>query len=205
MNRATVGGRVGRKDTVRKRGAARSPRWIAMYRTRNDHAPALHGASYGAPQTCRADAEAWAGAALPPVRPVVAALSSSWSLPRDPAAAGQARRLTRHFLLHRGLAEYAETAELLVSELVTNALVHGHGAITLRLRRRRGTLRCEVTDHCADIPGNRPQSPDSETGRGIHLLEMLARRWGVRCLERGKAVWFELATATTCGDAVESG
>ncbi len=198
---ATAGGTVGRKGTARQCGAARSPRWIAMYRTRKHPAPSLYGAS----QTCRADAEAWTGAALPPVRPVVAALSSSWSLPRDATAAGQARRLTRHFLLHRGLAEHAETAELLVSELVTNALVHGHGPITLRLRRRRGTLRCEVTDHCAEVPGNRPQSPDSETGRGIHLLEMLARRWGVRCLDRGKAVWFELVTATTCGDAAEPG
>ncbi|MGP3983318.1 ATP-binding protein [Streptomyces sp. KR80] len=116
-----------------------------------------------------------------------------------PTEPRQARQLTRHVLVHWALPEHCETAELLVSEIVTNALTHGNGPVRLYLRCWHGTLRFEVTDCCASIPQIRPLSPDSEEGRGLHLLEVLARQWGVRGLGDGKIIWFELATCAVRG------
>lgn len=116
----------------------------------------------------------------------------SWTVPPGSAGPGHARRFTRGQLRRWQLDELADTAELLVSELVTNAVIHGGGCPVLSLRRRRGLLRCAVTDDCAAVPRRRPQSPDSESGRGVHLLDVLAHRWGVLLRGRGKTVWFEL-------------
>ncbi|MGP3954068.1 ATP-binding protein [Streptomyces sp. 7N604] len=129
------------------------------------------------------------GAGLPDRRP-------SWVVPPDLEGPGRARQITRQQLLSWRLDEHSDTAELLVSELVTNAVTHGAGPVTLSLSRRHGTLLCEVTDGHAALPQLRPQSPDSESGRGLQLLDMLARQWGVRSRGRGKTVWFELATCT---------
>ncbi|HEY8480683.1 MAG TPA: SpoIIE family protein phosphatase [Spirillospora sp.] len=89
-----------------------------------------------------------------------------------------------------GLQSLTDTVELLVSELVTNALVHGAGSMGLRLIRG-GSLLCEVYDDGADLPRLRHAATTDESGRGLQLVSHLAARWGTHRAERGKVVWFE--------------
>lgn len=119
-----------------------------------------------------------------------------WPLPQDPTAARRARQITRRQLLSWELNEPCDTAELLVSELVTNALSHGRGPVRLCLAAWHGTLRCEVADQGGALPRRRPLSLGGETGRGMHLVDVLADRWGVDLRGPGKTVWFELPTCT---------
>lgn len=143
-----------------------------------------------------------AGSAASPPAPATApgapvpAAAPSWHLPEDPTAARRARQVTRCQLLAWELNDHCETAELLVSELVTNALSHGRGPIRLGLGRRHGMLRCEVADHGRGLPQPRPLSMSGESGRGMHLVDALTNRWGVDHEASGKTVWFELATCT---------
>jgi anti-sigma regulatory factor (Ser/Thr protein kinase) len=124
----------------------------------------------------------------------------SYLLPQDPRAARLARRLTRHQLLRWGLSEYCDTAELLVSELVSNALLHGRGPVRLSLRHSQGLLRCEVTDMQESMPEIRSPAEDDQTGRGLCLMDMMADEWGAyRTAVRGKCVWFELGTPMSLG------
>ncbi|MGP4021835.1 SpoIIE family protein phosphatase [Actinomadura sp. 3N407] len=88
------------------------------------------------------------------------------------------------------LEPLADTVELLVSELVTNALVHGAGSMGLRVIKG-GSLLCEVYDDGADLPRLRNADATDESGRGLQLVSHLAARWGTHRTERGKVVWFE--------------
>lgn len=88
----------------------------------------------------------------------------------------------------------ADTAELLVSELVTNALRHTRGALRLNLLVREGRLRCEVEDTASASPVRRVVDTDAEDGRGMELLDLLAEVWGGTRTATGKTVWFELPT-----------
>jgi anti-sigma regulatory factor (Ser/Thr protein kinase) len=92
------------------------------------------------------------------------------------------------------MAAYRDTAELLVSELVTNALRHGEGPmIRLTLSCRLGALHCEVEDASSARPAVcRGDNEEGESGRGLLLVEHLAARWGSRLSGRGKTVWFDL-------------
>ncbi|WP_328854686.1 ATP-binding protein [Microbispora hainanensis] len=125
---------------------------------------------------------------------------SSWRLPAVPASTCRARDLVRATLRDwTGCTEgeVAEVAELLVSELVANALLHGRGEPVLTLTLRDGVLRCEVEDEARVPVRARGESPDdAEGGRGLLIVDSLARSWGVRPTNRGKAVWFELATGS---------
>lgn len=120
------------------------------------------------------------------------------SLDRGAWAVSQARRLTRDQLAQWDLHEHAETAELLVSELVTNTLRHAWGPIQLRMVHspRRRTLRCHIADGSPARPRLLHLRPDAEHGRGLLLIDQLAARWGARRTTRGKTVWFELPTRT---------
>lgn len=95
----------------------------------------------------------------------------------------------------RGLsAATVATAQLLVSELVTNAVVHGPGPVGLRISRDHRMLRVEVSDG-ADTPHPTPQQEsDAEAGRGLFLLSALATTWGTTPANRHgpKTTWFEL-------------
>ncbi|QNS03285.1 ATP-binding SpoIIE family protein phosphatase [Streptomyces xanthii] len=115
-----------------------------------------------------------------------------WELPAEPAQVARARALVRERLAAWGLsgAEYA--AELMVSELVTNAVRHARGGpVQLRLIRS-GTLLCEVEDTEHTLPTLLNAGPGAEFGRGLRVVARLAREWGTSRTATGKTVWFEL-------------
>ncbi|MFG2774895.1 SpoIIE family protein phosphatase [Streptomyces sp. NPDC048350] len=114
-----------------------------------------------------------------------------WRLPREPRSVGRARELARAQLTAWDLEPLVDTVELLVSELVTNALRYGEGEIRLRLLRDR-TLVCEVWDAGLVQPRRRRARDTDEGGRGLQLVGLLSAAWGSRRTPRGKTVWFEL-------------
>ncbi|WP_441250426.1 SpoIIE family protein phosphatase [Kitasatospora sp. McL0602] len=125
------------------------------------------------------------------VQPLPEDAVGDWRLPSEPTSVSKARELACGWLLVRGLDELVDTTELLVSELVTNALRHGHGEIRLRLLRDR-TMVCEVWDDGYAQPRQRRAQETDEGGRGLQLVSLLAERWGSRRTPNGKIVWFEL-------------
>ncbi|MFF7451917.1 MULTISPECIES: SpoIIE family protein phosphatase [unclassified Streptomyces] len=114
-----------------------------------------------------------------------------WTLPREPRSVGRAREHARGQLQSWDLEALVDTTELLVSELVTNALRYGEGEIRLRLLLDR-TLVCEVWDSGLVQPRRRRARDTDEGGRGLQLVGLLSAAWGSRRTPRGKTVWFEL-------------
>ncbi len=114
-----------------------------------------------------------------------------WTLPREPRSVGKAREYARGRLLGWDMEPLVDTTELLVSELVTNALRYGEGEIRLRLLLDR-TLVCEVWDSGLVQPRRRRARDTDEGGRGLQLVGLLSAAWGSRRTPRGKTVWFEL-------------
>ncbi|MFH8794402.1 SpoIIE family protein phosphatase [Streptomyces sp. NPDC017941] len=126
------------------------------------------------------------------VRGLPAEHVGDWTLPREPQSVGRARELACERLREWDLDGLVDTAELLVSELVTNALRYGEGEIRLRLLLDR-TLVCEVWDAGLVQPRRRRARDTDEGGRGLQLVGLLSAAWGSRRTPRGKTVWFELA------------
>ncbi|MEV7786023.1 SpoIIE family protein phosphatase [Streptomyces sp. NPDC088106] len=129
-----------------------------------------------------------------------------WTLPREPRSVGRAREYARTQLLAWDMEPLVDTTELLVSELVTNALRYGEGEIRLRLLLDR-TLVCEVWDSGLVQPRRRRARDTDEGGRGLQLVGLLSAAWGSRRTPRGKTVWFELplpGTDTTLTDPAEA-
>ncbi|MET7572314.1 SpoIIE family protein phosphatase [Streptomyces sp. NPDC005492] len=117
---------------------------------------------------------------------------AEWRLALDPAEARRARAVVREQLHTWGLDRLADTAALLAGELVTNAVRHSRGH-RAELRLVRGdTLLCEVDDDDPTLPTLLSTGPDDESGRGLHVVGMLAREWGASRTTAGKTVWFEL-------------
>ncbi|MFI8825930.1 SpoIIE family protein phosphatase [Streptomyces sp. NPDC053431] len=116
-----------------------------------------------------------------------------WFLEPEDAAPGRARRLARRALARWDLEELTDSVELLISEVVTNAVRYAERPVTLRLLRT-DVLRCEVGDDSPQLPRQRRARDTDESGRGLFLVNRLARRWGATRLSGGKVVWFELAT-----------
>ena len=116
---------------------------------------------------------------------------ATWTLGRELTAVGEARALIREPMERWGLEDMIPVTELLVSELVTNALRYSaKGAVTLRLVREGG-LVCEVGDSSAALPRLRQAGRDDENGRGLQVVSQLAKRWGARRTPTGKVVWCE--------------
>jgi anti-sigma regulatory factor (Ser/Thr protein kinase) len=111
-------------------------------------------------------------------------------------SAAAARRFLRDRLNDWGypLAQ-AETPCLLLSELVTNAVVHTRTPVGLELRLAGRRLRCAVADESRRVPVPRPCKETDDAGRGLQLVEELAAEWGVETYTAGKAVWFEVDLA----------
>ncbi|MFB8245029.1 SpoIIE family protein phosphatase [Streptomyces sp. NPDC055952] len=115
---------------------------------------------------------------------------ADWELPSDPAVVAEARRAATRQLARWGLDELAFTTELVVSELVTNAIRYATGTIRLRLIRERA-LVCEVFDGGATAPHLRHPRTTDEGGRGLLLVSQLTQRWGTRFVGEGKIIWAE--------------
>ncbi len=87
-----------------------------------------------------------------------------------------------------------DTAELLTSELATNAIVHGHTAFDVMVSDADGTLRIAVTDHSGLMPVLLSPGASDVRGRGLLILDRLSDQWGTADNRPGKTVWFDLAT-----------
>lgn len=87
-----------------------------------------------------------------------------------------------------------DDVSLVVSELVTNAVIHGEGDIVLDVVVEDGSVHVEVSDREPHLPDPRDAPPDSESGRGLLLVAKLATQWGVRRDAPGKVVWADLAS-----------
>ncbi|MET8111714.1 SpoIIE family protein phosphatase [Streptomyces prasinus] len=122
-------------------------------------------------------------------------LRETWTVWRVPRAVGHARRFTRRTLRSWGVGEDLDVALLVVSELVTNALVHTEGQVRLDLALVGDRLRLAVADASPRSPA-RPNSIGREAtgGRGILLVEALSAAWGTLPVSGGKQVWAELGT-----------
>ena len=107
-------------------------------------------------------------------------------------SAPEARRFVSEQLAAAGGAAFGLDVELMVSEVVTNAIVHGRSPIELRLSVDADGCRVEVYDQHPGLPRPRHYSETSMTGRGLHILETLADRWGAFPDGAGKVVWFEV-------------
>ncbi|QFR01939.1 SpoIIE family protein phosphatase [Streptomyces phaeolivaceus] len=115
-----------------------------------------------------------------------------WNLSDDPALVANARKLATDQLTRWGLEEAVFVTELVVSELVTNAIRYGGSPIQLRLIRDR-TLICEVSDASSTSPHLRRARQFDEGGRGLLLVAQLTDRWGSRPSGAGKTIWAEQA------------
>jgi anti-sigma regulatory factor (Ser/Thr protein kinase) len=116
---------------------------------------------------------------------------ATWDLPADPVVVADARKRVAGQLALWGLDDLAFVAELVVSELVTNAIRHAESPIQLRLIRD-GMLICEVSDGSSTAPHMRKARALDEGGRGLLLVAQLTERWGTRQTESGKTIWAEL-------------
>ncbi|MFE5486185.1 SpoIIE family protein phosphatase [Streptomyces sp. NPDC056527] len=123
-------------------------------------------------------------------RSLAAGKVAVWELPADPAVVARARVMAARQLAAWGLEELAFTTELVVSELVTNAIRHASGPIRLRLILER-TLICEVFDASSTSPHLRHARTTDEGGRGLFLISQFTRRWGTRYTAEGKVIWAE--------------
>jgi anti-sigma regulatory factor (Ser/Thr protein kinase) len=109
-----------------------------------------------------------------------------------PSSAASARHFVERTLGGWGCAAFVEAARLLVSELVTNAVLHARTDITVVLRMTADGVRVEVHDGSQVAPVVRHYEDEAMTGRGLALVDELASKWGVDRDTGGKAVWFEL-------------
>ncbi|MFJ8027777.1 ATP-binding SpoIIE family protein phosphatase [Streptomyces sp. NPDC096311] len=115
---------------------------------------------------------------------------ASWDVPVDPAAVAEGRRHASVRLTAWGLEDAAFVTELVVSELVTNAIRHAVALIRLRLIRNE-TLVCEVSDGSSTSPHLRRARLSDEGGRGLFMVAELTQRWGTRYTRAGKTIWAE--------------
>ncbi|MGW1375501.1 SpoIIE family protein phosphatase [Streptomyces sp. NPDC002446] len=113
-----------------------------------------------------------------------------WDLPADPAIVARARADAAGQLARWGLTELAFTTELVVSELVTNAIRHATGPVQLRLILGQALI-CEVSDGSSTSPYLRHPRTTDEGGRGLFLISQFTGRWGTRYTTTGKVIWTE--------------
>jgi GAF domain-containing protein/PAS domain-containing protein/anti-sigma regulatory factor (Ser/Thr protein kinase) len=115
---------------------------------------------------------------------------AEWGVPVDPAAVGEVRAAVAEQLVRWELEDLSFTTELILSELVTNAIRYGTAPVRVRLLRDR-TLICEVWDGSSTSPHLRYAAMTDEGGRGLFLVAQLTDRWGTRYTPTGKVIWAE--------------
>jgi anti-sigma regulatory factor (Ser/Thr protein kinase) len=116
-------------------------------------------------------------------------------LPLHPSSAGAARRFVAAQLSEADLSEISDTAELLMSELVTNSLLHARTPMRVEVSLSNSLVRIAVHDECTVLGSRRPFAEDATTGRGYVLLDSLAHEWGTERTVWGKVTWCTLAVA----------
>ncbi|WP_024758671.1 SpoIIE family protein phosphatase [Streptomyces exfoliatus] len=121
---------------------------------------------------------------------------AEWEVVRDPSAVSPVRNAAAAKLSEWGLDGLAFTAELILSELITNAVRYGADPVRVRLLHDR-TLICEVSDGSSTSPHLRHATTTDEGGRGLYLVAQYAERWGTRYARRGKTIWAELRADDT--------
>jgi GAF domain-containing protein len=115
---------------------------------------------------------------------------ASWTLAPKLTSVREARSVLIEPMKRWGLQDLIPTTELLVSELVTNAVRYSRGDVTLRLVNEKA-LVCEVLDNSGALPRLRQANGEDENGRGLQVVRQLAHRWGARRTATGKVVWCE--------------
>lgn len=123
---------------------------------------------------------------------------ATWELPADPAVVGGARKEAAARLAAWGLDDAVFVMELVVSELVTNAIRYAHAPIVLRLIHDQALI-CEVSDASTTAPHLRRARTFDEGGRGLFLVAQLSERWGTRHTTAGKTIWAECAVSGSSG------
>ncbi|MET9906907.1 SpoIIE family protein phosphatase [Streptomyces sp. NPDC006476] len=159
---------------------------------------ALEGAGESPEETCRAVLESQLPAKpsddvaliVARTRALSADRVAEWEVPSDPAAVGKTRAAVTRQLTGWGLEELTFATELILSELVTNAMRYGADPIQVRVLFDR-TLICEVFDSSSTSPHLRYAAMTDEGGRGLFLVAQLAERWGTRYTPEGKVIWAE--------------
>lgn len=148
-------------------------------------------------RACRSGASA-------PTRPgtgpdVVVEVRGEWqegpgrlTVPSLPASVSRIRRFASAACSRVADGDLCETVELLVSEVATNALVHGAGDVQVDVHTQGDAIRIEVSDDSTALPVPRHAGLDGESGRGMALVEMLSSDWGTVSRPGGKTVWFEV-------------
>jgi serine phosphatase RsbU (regulator of sigma subunit)/anti-sigma regulatory factor (Ser/Thr protein kinase) len=119
---------------------------------------------------------------------------AQWDVESDPSAVAGVRAAVTERLGAWELEDIAFSTELILSELITNAIRHAAGPIRVRLLRDRGLI-CEVSDHSSTSPHLRYAAATDEGGRGLFLVAQFAERWGTRYTKDGKVIWTEQAVS----------
>lgn len=128
---------------------------------------------------------------------------ASQTFESHPANVPVARRFVRQVLGDLGADGALDTAQTLVSELVTNAVIHARTAFTVRVSCDGDTVRVSVFDGSRARARVRNYGTDATTGRGLRLLDALSADWGVEPHGDGKAIWFEVAATGDHDDAAD--
>jgi anti-sigma regulatory factor (Ser/Thr protein kinase) len=116
----------------------------------------------------------------------------SVGLPPEPSSATRARTLARERLGESCSRDALDTIALIVTELVTNAILHARTPLHLTVDQSPGHVRISVEDESTDQPAVRRYDSDAVTGRGLALVEQLTSSWGVETTPSGKVVWCEV-------------
>lgn len=126
------------------------------------------------------------GALAPPV---------ARAFPAEPASVPAARRFLRQLLADRGGDEWSDEAQLALSEIATNAVLHAHTAFEVTVQTAPYGLYVQVWDDDATPPARRVSDADSTTGRGLELVAAVATAYGVQVVGPSKVVWFSIGIA----------
>lgn len=130
-------------------------------------------------------------------------VSERRQFPSVPLSAGQARSFVESVLAGAGLDDLAYAANVLVSELVANAVLHAGTPLEVVMETGADRVRVEVHDGNPQLPVRKHYSNLSGTGRGLLLVERMASEWGAERTPAGKKVWFELNGRSAALDVVD--